>query len=387
MHRQGAKPSRRLGMCPSRRSPVSGSIAIILPRREKFGRRQFGAVALTVDCYLRHSARRAFTRVMGLAVEEPRDAECFVSVIPESAWWRRKTIAYARGCAALLRAAPARHIDVHQRVESFLFLRRSFPTAAVSLWLHNDPQQMQAARSVGQRRLVLESAARVICVSDWVRKRFLEGLESHPDRSRAVVFPNPVEIDAASTRDRDRLILFVGKLRADKGPHLLSEALLQVLPRLPGWRAVFAGEGERGGKTYAGRLQASLAQFGERVAFAGFLPHEDIHNLFATAAIAVVPSLWDEPFGRTALEALAGGAALIATRRGGLREVVGNAAAVLEPETAERLAIILCELAGSEKRRAELHELGRRQAGLFEAGLWSSRLDALRREIEAEQKH
>lgn len=387
MQRARAKPPGLIGRSPSRRSAVTSPIAIILPRREKFGRKQFGAVALTVDTYLRHSANRASTSVLGLAVEEPRDPARFVPVTPENAWWRRKTIAYARGCAAYLRTTPARHIDVHQRVETFLFLSHGFPAAAVSLWLHNDPQQMQAAHSVGQRRRILESAARVICVSDWVRKRFLDGLEAHPDRNRAVVFPNPIEIDAASTRDREKLIVFVGKLRADKGPHLLAEALLQVLPGLPGWRAVFAGEGERGGKTYVDRLHASVAPFGDRVAFTGFMPHEDIHRLFASAAIAVVPSLWDEPFGRTALEALAGGAALIATLRGGLREVVGDAAVALEPETAERLASILCQLADSEMRRAELHELGRSRAELFEAGLWSARLDSLRLEIEAEQNH
>jgi glycosyltransferase involved in cell wall biosynthesis len=64
------------------------------------------------------------------------------------------------------------------------------------------------------------------------------------------------------------------------------------------------GEGGRGGKSYVARLHAAVAPLGERVAFAGFLPHEEIHGLFARAAIAVVPSLWEEPFGRTALEAL-----------------------------------------------------------------------------------
>jgi glycosyltransferase involved in cell wall biosynthesis len=76
---------------------------------------------------------------------------------------------------------------------------------------------------------------------------------------------------------------------------------------------------------------------------------------------------------------------LIATRRGGLPEVVGDAAVPLVPETAERLATILAELAASESLRASFSELGRKQAGRFEAGLWSARLDALRREIEADQ--
>jgi glycosyltransferase involved in cell wall biosynthesis len=244
---------------------------------------------------------------------------------------------------------------------------------------------MRAARSARQRRLVLEAAARVVCVSFWVRERFLAGLEGHPARVRTIVFPNSIELDSALPRAKEKLILFVGRLRADKGPHLLANALPKVLPRLPGWHALFVGEGERGGERYVAGLHASVAALGERVAFAGFLPHEDIRDLFARAAIAVVPSLWEEPFGRTALEALAAGAALIATRRGGLPEVVGDAAVPLVPETAERLATILVELAGSESLRAGLCDLGRKQAERFEARLWSARLDALRREIEAER--
>jgi UDP-glucose:(glucosyl)LPS alpha-1,2-glucosyltransferase len=364
---------------------VTGPVAIILPRREKFGRREFGAVALTVEAYLRHSADLARTRVLGLDVTEPRDTACFRAVAEQHAWWRRKTIAYAKGCAALLEAEPVRHIDVHQRIETFLYLSRCFPSAAVSLWLHNDPQKMWAARSIRRRRAILEAAGRVICVSEWVRKRFVEGLEEHPDRKRAIVFPNPIDIESALSREKEKLIVFVGKLRPDKGPHLLAEALLRVLPRLPDWRALFVGEGERGEEKYVARLRASVGRLGERVTFAGFLPHEDVRGLFARAAIAVVPSLWEEPFGRTALEALAGGAAVIATRRGGLPEVVGDAAVRLVPETGVRLATILDELARRETYRANLSELGRKQAALFEAGLWSARLDTLRREIEVEQ--
>lgn len=361
------------------------TIAIILPRREKFGRRQFGAVALTVDTYVRHSQDRPCTRVLGLPVSDPRDAACFRAVTPVSAWWRRKTIAYAMGCESLLMAEPARHIDVHQRIETFHYLHRQFPDSALSIWLHNDPQQMRAARRVGQRRFILESAARVICVSGWVRERFIAGLEKHPARERAIVFPNPIELDSLLPPEKENLILFVGRLRADKGPHLLGEALSRVLPQLPDWRALFVGDAERGGESYVAGLRRLAAPFGSRVTFAGFLPHEDVRDLFARAAIAVVPSLWDEPFGRTALEALAGGAALVATRRGGLPEVAGDAALALVPETAEQLSAILLELAGNDALRVELSDSGRRQARHFDARMWSARLDALRREIEAEQ--
>ncbi len=58
---------------------------------------------------------------------------------------------------------------------------------------------------------------------------------------------------------------------------------------------------------------------------------------FNSAAIGVVPSLWDEPFGRAALEGMAEGCAVIASNRSGLPEVVGDAGIFFEP-TADCLA-------------------------------------------------
>jgi UDP-glucose:(glucosyl)LPS alpha-1,2-glucosyltransferase len=109
------------------------------------------------------------------------------------------------------------------------------------------------------------------------------------------------------------------------------------------------------------------------------MPHEKVMEAFSRAAIAVVPSLWDEPFGRTALEAMAAGCALIATRRGGLAEVVGDAALALDPPDVDHLASAVFALATDDARRADLQRQASERAGrLFDIRNWSARLDALR---------
>jgi glycosyltransferase involved in cell wall biosynthesis len=101
------------------------------------------------------------------------------------------------------------------------------------------------------------------------------------------------------------------------------------------------------------------------------------------AAIVVVPSRWQEPFGLVALEALACGAALICADRGGLREVAGDAAIYVDADDPVALAACIEALADDPPRRAALAQAGREQARRFDAPVIAARLAALRRELLA----
>lgn len=117
---------------------------------------------------------------------------------------------------------------------------------------------------------------------------------------------------------------------------------------------------------------------------AGYRAHPEVLDAMARAAIVVVPSRWDEPFGLTALEAMACGAVLIATRRGGLPEVAGEAALYVDPDDPSGLAEAINRVARDPGLRASLAEAGRAQARHFDVQPAASRLAALRREILAE---
>jgi glycosyltransferase involved in cell wall biosynthesis len=99
------------------------------------------------------------------------------------------------------------------------------------------------------------------------------------------------------------------------------------------------------------------------------------------AAIVVVPSRWAEPFGLVALEALASGAALICSPRGGLPEVAGDAALYADPDRPSEIAAAIRALAGDESRRAALAEAGWRRVQQFDVPVIAAQLAALRREI------
>jgi len=359
---------------------MSARIAIVLPRKETFALDRFGAIALVVEAYVRHSAYRPVTQVFGTPVAQPRDRTIFSATVAKDRWWRRRNRGFALAVADCLAAAPPRHIDVHNRVETFMLLAKRFPEAAVSLWFHNDPQGMRGSRTARERRRILDRARLVICVSDWVRDRFLDGITNHVER--VVVLPDTFDTIAVAPAAKENLILFVGRMIEEKGVLPLAQALAEVLPDLPAWRASLVGDGRKA--DYFRRVVETLAPLRDRVAMPGFLNHEATMTEFARAAIAVVPSQWPEPCGLTVREAMASGCATIASGRGGIPQSIGDAGILVEPPDAAGLAAALKELARDDRRREYFQWKGRiRAIEALDVRPWSAQLDAMRRAVDA----
>lgn len=109
---------------------------------------------------------------------------------------------------------------------------------------------------------------------------------------------------------RDRLILYVGRLSAEK--NLLS--LRPVLDRLPGTRLAFVGSGP-----YEDELKRAFA--GTPTVFTGYLHGEELASAFASADVFAFPSLTDT-LGNVAFEAMASGTPVVGANAGGIPDIV-----------------------------------------------------------------
>jgi glycosyltransferase involved in cell wall biosynthesis len=112
-----------------------------------------------------------------------------------------------------------------------------------------------------------------------------------------------------------------------------------------------------GSPSDATREQLTQLALGERVTFASGLPDAEYARVLASAEVAVIPSLY-EGFSLPAVEHMASGTPLIASRAGALPEVTGDAAVLVPPGDPEVLAAALRGLLGDEAARAERAELG-----------------------------
>jgi len=112
-----------------------------------------------------------------------------------------------------------------------------------------------------------------------------------------------------------------------------------------------------GSPSAATREQLAQLALGERVTFASGLPDAEYARVLASAEVAVIPSLY-EGFSLPAVEHMASGTPLIASKAGALPEVTGDAAVLVPPGDPEELAAALRGLLDDEEARAEHAERG-----------------------------
>jgi glycosyltransferase involved in cell wall biosynthesis len=190
--------------------------------------------------------------------------------------------------------------------------------------IHNDYQ-----RTINEvERHLINQSYEVICCSDYMANQVSSTFNVESERLH--VIPNGVNVSKFGGRvstlpikrryakNRERIVCFVGRLVHEKGVHVLIGAVPKVLAEMPNVNFVIVGEG--GMKDY---LAKEAYDFGvaDHVFFTGFVNEETLISIYRACDVAVFPSLY-EPFGITALEAMAAKTPVVVTDTGGLAEIV-----------------------------------------------------------------
>ena len=141
----------------------------------------------------------------------------------------------------------------------------------------------------------------------------------------------------------------MGRLNYSKGYDLFKDAISKILDEFPVWKAFSIGDEERRSIYISHPKHKEI----------GFINHKKTLNILNRSEIAVVPSRWDEPFGRTALEASSRGCATIISNRGGLTETTDHAIIIKKLEVTNLYKEIR-KLIKYPKRRKKIQMLGRK---------------------------
>jgi len=336
-------------------------VLTVLPRREGYAPDRAGAIALLVSRLASPEDIVIGTEITGT----PLPGGQFVAVSEPGGLhrWRRDGTRYRIACQREIKRHRPDLIEVHNRPALARALSRC--GIPVHLILHNDPQDMHGARRPRQRQELMQHV-RVFVVSLWLRRRYLEDLDDGP----VTVMPNCLDLTTLPTppAERAKLVLFAGRMVSDKGADAFVRAWAAVSKQAPGWRAIMIGADRfrfnSPRTTFVDRVEASANAAG--ITLCGYQMHHQVLEAMAAASIVVVPSRWPEPFGLTALEAMASGAAVIASPRGGLPEVVGNAALLALPDEGDALEQALLRLINEPALRAACVERGYVQARKFD---------------------
>ena len=233
-------------------------------------------------------------------------------------------------------------------------LRRAAARVA-SVWRRGDETADESRRRLEHMRGVVSEVTHFLAPSESIRRRFIAfGIEpgriTHApygfDRRR---FQRATRSDAAHLR-----LGFLGSLMVSKAPHLLLEAFRQ-LPEGTASLDVFGrGVSYHGDDSYQARLDPLLKQSGVRVM--GPVSHADVADALASVDVLVVPSVWPENSPLVIQEAFLAGAPVVASRIGGIPEVVrdGINGLLFEPGCVEDLHRVLHRLVTERGLLSEL---------------------------------
>lgn len=284
----------------------------------------------------------------------------------------------ARRRAALIDGLRAYRPDViehHQQVKQAVFVSSILPEPAHILYRHNALKTPRHGLDSWRYNRRYDWMDGFVFVSDAEKDAFVRAYPRQADRAYSV--PNPIDVAPwlGALEHREPVIAFAGRAMPEKGVAAVCAALPTVLDRHPDWRAVLMLNDWDHHHRWASPHVAPLARYGERVKVLRSAPIGQVQAVMKSAAIALTPSIWDEPFGLTAVEAHAAGAALISSGRGGLREASGPHALYLRAvapnllvEAMERLILDPGErfrlARGGQRYVAEVHQPWRRAAQL-----------------------
>jgi len=242
------------------------------------------------------------------------------------------------------------------------------------------PRPVLDAARTSLARLYARGAAAIVADSEHSRRAIVSRLGLQAERVTVI----PVGLGrefapvtpTAVQRERyglgARYVLYVGNFLPHKNlPRLLRAWAALPPPLRAACRLVLAG-GDRGGRAPLAALATSLG-LDAGVGFAGLVGDEDLPALYGGAVALVLPSL-EEGFGLPALEAMACGTPVIASRRGALPEVVGDAGLLVDPEDERALAAALARLLGSDHERTALARRGLARAAGFTAARTAGRV-------------
>jgi len=212
---------------------------------------------------------------------------------------------------------------------------------------------------------------------------FPYGVDSHrfrPDATAATLVRSELGVG-----DDDVLVLGIGRLVAWKGFSYLLAAIAEARATTPRIRVAIVGSGDLRGEL---EREAGVLGLGENAIFVDAVPHASVPRYFAAADIVVVPSIhhdagFFEALGNVALEALATGKPVVATRVGGLVDVVkdGETGLLVQDRDSSALSEAIVSLADDQDLR---HRLGARARAETESSLsWRASAERLVAAYEA----
>jgi len=288
-------------------------ISILLPLKENFSPTYPGAVSLFINDTLKISKYKNVTTVYGNTNYKKKFKLKYINIPVNKNIFKSQNKSYVENFAKLEKKNNSNLIELHNRPIYLKYLVKLLLNKNYILYFHNDPLTMNGSKKISERSFLLKNCFKIIFNSKWSKKRFLKGLDiNFNNNEKLIVINQSAKKNNVNIKKKEKMITFVGKLNRSKGYDLFGSAIIKILNKYKDWSATVIGDEPRDKLIFNHKNLRKL----------GFINHKDVIKIYKKTSIAVVCSRWEEPFGRTSLEASANGCAVIISNRGGLPETI-----------------------------------------------------------------
>ncbi len=290
-------------------------ISILLPYKENYSPNLAGAVSLFVNDINQHSDFKNTTYIYGNTTSEKKLSKNYINIKLNKKILRSTSKIYIESFLEYEKQTSSDLVEIHNRPNYVKLIKKSFKNK-ICLYFHNDPLTMNGSRLKNERIYLLNNVDKIIFNSNWSKNRFFLGLHNKKllSQKTSICYQSSSKIEI-NFDEKKKIISFVGKLNKAKGFDIFGNAITKILDKHPDWLAKVFGDEPREKLSYSHKNLKML----------GFKSNKFILNELKRVSISVVCSRWDEPFGRTSLEAASRGSAVIISNKGGLPETSKDA--------------------------------------------------------------
>ena len=277
----------------------------------------------------------------------------------------------------------ARYLEIKKYAKK---VAKKIPTDTEIIHIHNRPDIIPSVRKIHNKKIILHmhndhlinnpilknkyskilsQTNLVLCVSNYIRDQVRKMYPEHKNKIQTLY--NGVNTTNFKKRDKKttdkvrkkydlgkgKVILYVGRIVPEKGLHILVGAFKEYHKKYKDAKLVIAGSSwfKEGRLTpYIKELKESTKDLKSNIIFTGFIDGKEIQEMYSAADIFVCPSIWNEPFALVCLEALSSNVPTIATKTGGIQELVRGRGVLCERDNKDDLLNSLLEITKNYKK-------------------------------------
>ncbi len=288
-------------------------ISILLPFKEEYTPKYAGAVSIHVSNLLKFSKFSKGTKIYGNTNKNKFLTKKFVNIKVKKKIFSSNNKTYVQKFIDFNLKEKPDIVEIHNR-PSYVNLIKKKLESKIILYFHNDPLKLSGSEGKRERLSLLEYCDYILFNSNWTKNKFFTDINESNYLTKFDLCFQSTKKSKINFKNKKNIITFVGKLNKAKGYDLFGQAITKILKKYPEWKSIVVGDEPRE-KHHFSHKNLTIYNFKE---------NKFVLSLLKKSSIFVACPRWDEPFGRSSLEAASLGCAVILTNSGGLLETTSH---------------------------------------------------------------